>query len=83
MIKKLTFGAIGKMKNASTIDQVSQQVQVEYTEEEQMVLQRIRDTWENILGVEVDDDTDFFACGAGSMDVVRLVTGSAKTPDHD
>lgn len=61
------------MKNASTIHQVSQQVQIEYTEQENAAIQRIRDVWEVILGVEVDDDTDFFACGAGSMDVVRLV----------
>lgn len=61
------------MRNASTIHQVSQQVQIDYSEQENEALQRIRNIWEAILGVEVDDDTDFFACGAGSMDVVRLV----------
>lgn len=63
----------GKMKNASTIDQVSQQVQIDYTEEENELLQKVKDAWNNILSVETEEETDFFASGAGSMDVVRLV----------
>ena len=27
--------------------------------------------WKGILNVDIDDSTDFFECGAGSMDVVR------------
>lgn len=59
------------MKNAAAIDQVSKQVQIEYTEKEKNMLQSVKDSWEAILSVEVEEDTDFFACGAGSMDVVR------------
>ncbi|XP_058815790.1 cytosolic 10-formyltetrahydrofolate dehydrogenase [Topomyia yanbarensis] len=33
----------------------------------------LRNIWKAILKVEIEPDTDFFACGAGSMDVVRLV----------
>lgn len=33
----------------------------------------LRAIWESILKLEITDDTDFFACGAGSMDVVRLI----------
>lgn len=59
------------MKNAATLDQVSKQVTVEYTAEEKTSVESARDIWESILGVDIEDDTDFFACGAGSMDVVR------------
>ncbi len=43
------------------------------TPEEKQMEGVLRGFWESILKVEVDNDTDFFACGAGSMDVVRLV----------
>lgn len=43
------------------------------TPEEKQMEGVLRGFWESILKVEVDGDTDFFACGAGSMDVVRLV----------
>uniref|UniRef100_A0A182MKG5 formyltetrahydrofolate dehydrogenase n=1 Tax=Anopheles culicifacies TaxID=139723 RepID=A0A182MKG5_9DIPT len=33
----------------------------------------LRSIWKSILKVEIEPETDFFACGAGSMDVVRLV----------
>lgn len=59
------------MKNAATLDQVTQQVQIEYTAEEKTLLESVREVWEAILSVDIEDDTDFFACGAGSMDVVR------------
>lgn len=65
------FLSPGKMKNAATIDQISKQVQIEYTEDEKNMLRSVKDSWEAILSVDVEDDTDFFACGAGSMDVVR------------
>lgn len=46
---------------------------IELTEEEHKVKDAIVEIWENILKIDVDDSTDFFASGAGSMDVVRLV----------
>ncbi|XP_023014395.2 cytosolic 10-formyltetrahydrofolate dehydrogenase [Leptinotarsa decemlineata] len=63
----------GRMKNAATLDQVTKQVTVEYTPEEKGLIESVRDIWEAILSVDIDDGTDFFASGGGSMDVVRLV----------
>lgn len=59
------------MKNAATLDQASKQVTIEYTAEEKTLIESVRDIWESILSVDIEEDTDFFACGAGSMDVVR------------
>lgn len=44
---------------------------IELTEEEKNVAEKIRETWKAILNIEVEDSTDFFKAGAGSMDVVR------------
>lgn len=44
---------------------------VQLTEEEEALAQKIKETWKAILNIEVDDKTDFFKAGAGSMDVVR------------
>ncbi|KAL1501486.1 hypothetical protein ABEB36_006798 [Hypothenemus hampei] len=63
----------GRMKNAATLDQQVKQIQIEYTQEEKNQIEEVRDIWEGILSVDIEEDTDFFACGAGSMDVVRLV----------
>ncbi|XP_011306758.1 mitochondrial 10-formyltetrahydrofolate dehydrogenase isoform X2 [Fopius arisanus] len=46
---------------------------VEFTEEEKESVDVLKEIWGSILNVDVEDDTDFFACGGGSMDVVRLV----------
>lgn len=59
------------MKKAALLNQVSKQQQIEYTEEEKGMIQSVKDVWEAILSVDVSEDTDFFECGAGSMDVVR------------
>lgn len=63
----------GRMKMASLLDQAADQVTVEYTNEEKEQLDLVKGIWESILGLDVDEATDFFASGAGSMDVVRLV----------
>lgn len=60
------------MRLASALNEVSQQIDIQYTIEEKQMTDSIKDVWEAILGADVDDDTDFFASGAGSMDVVRL-----------
>ncbi|KAJ8978773.1 hypothetical protein NQ317_015497 [Molorchus minor] len=70
-VKKVKIG--GRMKNAAALDQITKQVTIEYTPEEKALIEQVRNIWESILSVDIDDDTDFFACGAGSMDVVRLV----------
>lgn len=45
----------------------------EVTPEEKKMLQQLATIWEAIIGVVVEDSTDFFASGAGSMDVTRMV----------
>lgn len=59
------------MKNAATLDQVSKQVEIVLTPEEKLLVESVRVIWEAILNIDIEDDTDFFASGAGSMDVVR------------
>ncbi|XP_050503103.1 cytosolic 10-formyltetrahydrofolate dehydrogenase [Diabrotica virgifera virgifera] len=63
----------GRMKNASVLDQITKQVDIELTPEEKVLIESVRAVWEAILNIDIEDDTDFFASGAGSMDVVRLV----------
>ncbi|KAL2724953.1 cytosolic 10-formyltetrahydrofolate dehydrogenase isoform X1 [Vespula maculifrons] len=46
---------------------------VELTNEELKSKDVIQRIWQDILKIDIVDDTDFFASGAGSMDVVRLV----------
>lgn len=43
------------------------------SEEERAMAEQLRLVWNEILKIKIDEDTDFFATGAGSMDVVRLV----------
>lgn len=40
---------------------------------EEQLQRKLNEMWNTILKVEVTADVDFFACGAGSMDVVRLI----------
>lgn len=46
---------------------------IELTDEEKSYLPVIKTIWQGILNIDINDDTDFFSSGAGSMDVVRLV----------
>lgn len=48
-------------------------VSLDLTAEEKQFIEKARDVWKAILRIEIENDTDFFASGAGSMDVVRLV----------
>lgn len=48
-------------------------VSLELTAEEKQFVEGARDVWKAILRIDIEDETDFFASGAGSMDVVRLV----------
>ncbi|XP_052870268.1 cytosolic 10-formyltetrahydrofolate dehydrogenase [Anopheles cruzii] len=48
-------------------------VPLELNEKEQELDACLRAIWKSILKLEIEPETDFFACGAGSMDVVRLV----------
>ncbi|XP_076232731.1 cytosolic 10-formyltetrahydrofolate dehydrogenase isoform X1 [Calliopsis andreniformis] len=62
-----------KIIPASKYGEENQDIVIEFTEEELKTKEALKCIWEGILNVNVENDTDFFACGAGSMDVVRLV----------
>ena len=47
--------------------------EIELTQDEKNWVEKIRNVWSGILKSGVEDDTDFFGAGAGSMDVVRLI----------
>ncbi|XP_053697817.1 cytosolic 10-formyltetrahydrofolate dehydrogenase [Sabethes cyaneus] len=72
---------VKRLKKGSKMIQASQWfaqagkkvVPLELTERELEMESVLRNIWKAILKVEIEADTDFFACGAGSMDVVRLV----------
>ncbi|XP_026282874.1 cytosolic 10-formyltetrahydrofolate dehydrogenase [Frankliniella occidentalis] len=64
----------GRMMPANRYGKAAEKrVAVEMTPEEKEMLPVLRDIWTGILRIDVDDDTDFFGSGAGSMDVVRLI----------
>ncbi|OWR54998.1 cytosolic 10-formyltetrahydrofolate dehydrogenase like protein [Danaus plexippus plexippus] len=64
----------GKMINAQNFYKGSEnKVSLDLTAEEKQFIEKARDVWKAILRIEIENDTDFFASGAGSMDVVRLV----------
>ena len=63
----------GKFVQANEYGKSSEaEVQIELTEEEESMALQMRQVWNEILKIEIADDTDFFATGAGSMDVVRF-----------
>lgn len=64
----------GKMIAAQNFFKANEdKVTLELTAEEKQFVENVRDIWRAILRIDIEDDTDFFASGAGSMDVVRLV----------
>lgn len=63
-----------KMINACDWFKQSQAPQItNFTEDELSKKEILRNIWLSILKCPIEADTDFFAAGAGSMDVVRLV----------
>ncbi|CAH0713804.1 unnamed protein product, partial [Brenthis ino] len=64
----------GKMINAQNFFKANEnKVSLELTAEEKQFIENARIIWKAILRLDIDNDTDFFDSGAGSMDVVRLV----------
>ena len=61
----------GRMVPASKFGQADASESLELTEEEAEMQEKLRNAWKGILNRDISDDTDFFKCGAGSMDVVR------------
>jgi formyltetrahydrofolate dehydrogenase len=44
---------------------------LQLTDDEKKMVNTLKFIWEGILNIRVQQNTDFFATGAGSMDVVR------------
>ncbi|XP_046964219.1 cytosolic 10-formyltetrahydrofolate dehydrogenase [Vanessa cardui] len=64
----------GKMINAQNFFKNNEsKVKLELTADEKQFIENVRDIWKAILRIDIDDETDFFSSGAGSMDVVRLI----------
>lgn len=54
-------------------NETAQKVILELSEAEKVIEEHLKDIWKSILKLEIDSQTNFFSCGAGSMDVVRLI----------
>jgi hypothetical protein len=64
----------GKMINANQFGkQQEEQAALDLSDEEAAMKDVIFSIWKSILMKDIEDDTDFFGSGAGSMDVTRLV----------
>ncbi|XP_077495034.1 cytosolic 10-formyltetrahydrofolate dehydrogenase [Amblyomma americanum] len=73
-VRQLASEETGRVSLASRFGQESTDGEaLELSDEEQALVEKIRGIWKGILRRDVDDDTDLFECGAGSMDVTRLV----------
>ncbi|XP_054480244.1 mitochondrial 10-formyltetrahydrofolate dehydrogenase [Anoplopoma fimbria] len=74
LVKNLQFED-GKMIPASKYFSSGESSSVELTDDEKKMAEEIRNIWKGILSnvPAIEDSTDFFKCGAASMDVVRLV----------
>ncbi|KAL7740503.1 hypothetical protein ACLKA6_007031 [Drosophila palustris] len=71
-IKRIKRGS--KMINASDwFKQAEQKPISDFTEDELAKKTQLASIWQAILKEPIEGSTDFFAAGAGSMDVVRLV----------
>lgn len=76
VVSKLKNIETGKMMNASDYGLANANVEIELTESELDFKNALKGIWSAILGLTSDDILDglnFFECGAGSMDVTRLV----------
>ena len=62
----------GQMIPAWKWGKVEKVEKLELTLEEEEMQEKVRGVWASILsGQVIEDGTDFFKCGAGSMDVTR------------
>lgn len=44
---------------------------LEFTQKETEMTSTLKNIWSKILNIEINNNTDFFVSGAGSMDIVR------------
>jgi formyltetrahydrofolate dehydrogenase len=62
----------GRMMNAAKFGKAEEAKEaLEFTETEKEVANSLKEIWKGILNIDVEGSTNFFATGAGSMDVVR------------
>ena len=62
----------GQMVRAHMFGQTEKQEKLVLTEEEEAMVEKVRASWSAILSLSnIDENTDFFKSGAGSMDVTR------------
>ena len=54
-------------------EEKEEEPELELSADESAWVDKVRKVWVGILKTSVDNDTDFFGAGAGSMDVVRLI----------
>ena len=66
------LSADGKMMNACKFGSAEANLPaLELTADELALSDKLKQVWKAILNIDVENDTDFFKSGAGSMDVVR------------
>ncbi|XP_076756533.1 mitochondrial 10-formyltetrahydrofolate dehydrogenase [Xylocopa sonorina] len=58
---------------AKKYGQQNEDTVIEFTEEERKTVENLKRIWSGILNIDINEDTDFFASGGRSMDVVRLI----------
>lgn len=81
-VQRIKIG--GKMIPAQNLGEKSDlDVNIKLTTEEELIIENIQAVWASILNIDIDDNTDFFASGAGSMDVVRLIEEVKELIDID
>ncbi|KAL3219696.1 hypothetical protein MRX96_030248 [Rhipicephalus microplus] len=73
-VRQLASEETGRVSLASRFGQQQADAEaLELNQEEQAMVGKLKGIWTSILRRDVADDTDLFECGAGSMDVTRLV----------
>ncbi|CAN8026289.1 unnamed protein product [Ixodes persulcatus] len=72
-VQKLQSEETGRMTSAAKYGQADENGDLELSESENALVEQLRGIWKGILRCDVDQETDFFKSGAGSMDVIRLV----------
>lgn len=72
LVKNLQLES-GKMIPASEVLNPASATELVLTDEELTMQGNLITVWKGIINREIENDTDFFKAGAGSMDVVRLV----------
>jgi formyltetrahydrofolate dehydrogenase len=67
----------GKAIKGSQFGQSADQTTtIEFTDEEKQFIAPLKEAWKGILNCKIDDSTDFFAAGATSADLTRVIEES-------